>query len=264
MRQVRDEWREAQATPARLARSVAESNARTSARERKACSAIEPAPSSESGSHGAIDFVDLTGLTANTSAGHGLSEGTLVTSGAGHTEDEGGFGSGHQQVRDNVERHIEGKPVCRTQVVTSHIMHTGAGRHRGEVPRQTDGVTKLPMVGVVQRNATTLGRRHPTLVTGWIATSIRRGTRLTTVTDTGPPTNASLCMSVPPTLFSSRTLRLSTRTYRLPTDATQSSSSAHTTSRMAETVPRPPAKKRFIHRKQIHTTGASCSSSTVS
>ena len=25
------------------------------------------------------------------------------------------------------------------------------GRHRGEVPRQTDAVTKLPMVGVVQR-----------------------------------------------------------------------------------------------------------------
>ena len=44
----------------------------------------------------------------------------------------------------------------RPQVDTSHIMHTGAGRHREEVPRQTDGVTKLPMVGVVQRG----GRRQ--------------------------------------------------------------------------------------------------------
>ena len=41
-------------------------------------------------------------------------------------------------------------------------------------------------------------------------------------------------MSVPPTLFPIRTLRLSTRTFP-PADATQSSSSAHTTSRTAET-----------------------------
>ena len=41
-------------------------------------------------------------------------------------------------------------------------------------------------------------------------------------------------MSVPPTLFPICTLRLSTRTF-LPADATQSSSSAHITSRTAET-----------------------------
>ena len=55
MRQVRDEWREAQAYPARLERYVAGSNAHECAKERKArhasmeCSAIEPARSSESG-----------------------------------------------------------------------------------------------------------------------------------------------------------------------------------------------------------------------
>ena len=48
------------------------------------------------------------------------------------------------------------------------------------------------------------------------------------------PTDAALCMSVPPALFPIRTLRLSTRTIP-PDDATQSSSSAHTTSRTAET-----------------------------
>ena len=48
------------------------------------------------------------------------------------------------------------------------------------------------------------------------------------------PTDAALCMSVPPTLFPIRTLRLSTRTFP-PTVATQSSSSARTTSRTAET-----------------------------
>ena len=42
-------------------------------------------------------------------------------------------------------------PIVEAQVDTSHIMHTGTGRHKGEVPRQTDGVTKLPMAGVVQR-----------------------------------------------------------------------------------------------------------------
>ena len=66
-------------------------------------------------------------------------------------------------------------------------------------------------------------------------------------------------MSVPPTLFPICTLRLSTRTF-LPPDATQSSSSVQTTLRTAGTeisrfafasVPRPPAKKRCIHRKQI-------------
>ena len=38
-----------------------------------------------------------------------------------------------------------------SQLDTSHITHTGAGRHREEVPRQNEGVTKLPTVGVVQR-----------------------------------------------------------------------------------------------------------------
>ena len=45
------------------------------------------------------------------------------------------------------------------------------------------------------------------------------------------PTDAVLCMSVPPTLFPICALRLSTRN----ADATQSSSSAHITSRSAET-----------------------------
>ena len=48
------------------------------------------------------------------------------------------------------------------------------------------------------------------------------------------PTDAALCMSVPPTLFPIRTLRLSTKTFH-SADATQSSSSAYTTSRTAET-----------------------------
>ena len=85
----------------------------------------------------------------------------------------------------------------------------------------------------------------PTLVTGSIATSakgvqatratmVTKHTRLTIVTDTGPPIDAALCVSVPPTIFPIRTLRLSTRTF-LPADATQSSSSAETTSRTAET-----------------------------
>ena len=47
------------------------------------------------------------------------------------------------------------------------------------------------------------------------------------------PTDAALCMSVPPRLFPIRTLRLATRTFH-PAEATQSSSSAHT-SRTAET-----------------------------
>ena len=77
VRQVRDEWREAQANLARLARQVV-SNAHASARERKArhasmeCSAIEPARSSESGPststhpryHMAFDVVALTGVSA--------------------------------------------------------------------------------------------------------------------------------------------------------------------------------------------------------
>ena len=71
------------------------------------CSAIDPARSSEFGistsilprSHGAFDVVDLTA--------------TSDTSGAGHGKEEGGFGFGHQQVRGDVERHIEGKAVCR-------------------------------------------------------------------------------------------------------------------------------------------------------
>ena len=44
---------------------------------------------------------------------HPLSERTLDTSGAGHEEAQDGFGFGHQQVRGDVERHIEGKAVCR-------------------------------------------------------------------------------------------------------------------------------------------------------
>ena len=85
----------------------------------------------------------------------------------------------------------------------------------------------------------------PTLVTGWIATSVRRSTGNQTHHGHGAhpahhsnrhwsPTDAALCMSVPPTLFPICTLRLSTRTF-LPADATQSSSSAHITSRTAET-----------------------------
>ena len=50
---------------------------------------------------------------------------------------------------------------CQAQVDTAHIMHTGTGRRRGEVPRETDGVTKLPMVGVVQR-----GEKTPTASLG--------------------------------------------------------------------------------------------------
>ena len=74
---------------------------------------------------------------------------------------------------------------CHTSCHVTHHAH-GAGRHRSEVPRQTDGVTKLPMVGVVQRGEKKASsvtwysgtpapgdpmpphwvRRHPTLVTG--------------------------------------------------------------------------------------------------
>ena len=78
VRQVRDERKEPQANPARLARNVAGSNAHASAKEREArhasmeCSAMQPARSSESGpptsilarSHGGFDFVDLVGSSA--------------------------------------------------------------------------------------------------------------------------------------------------------------------------------------------------------
>ena len=87
-----------------------------------------------------------------------------------------------------------------------------------------------------------MGRRHPTLVTGWIATSAKGGTSNQSHHGHGAqpahqsnrhwsPTDAVLCMSVPPTLFPICALRLSTRN----ADATQSSSSAHITSRSAET-----------------------------
>ena len=77
---------------------------------------IEPARSSESAastsalprSHGASDFgSDRVG--SHTFSGHRLSEGTLDTSGV---EGEDGFGSGRQQVRGGIERHIEEKAVC--------------------------------------------------------------------------------------------------------------------------------------------------------
>ena len=65
------------------------------------------------------------------------------------------------------------------------------GRRQQRHLAQRDNRTRCP-------NATTLGRRHPTLVTGWIATSakgvqatratmVTEHTRLTIVTDTGPP-----------------------------------------------------------------------------
>ena len=122
MRQVRSEWRAAQANPARLARSVAGSNAHAGARERKAkrasmkCSTIE-APkaqcmSPESGlstptptkvSRGAVDVVASDRVECDTSAEHRPSEGTLDTSGADHGEGLGGFGSGQQQVRETLK-----------------------------------------------------------------------------------------------------------------------------------------------------------------
>ena len=118
---------EAKTNFARLARSVAESSAHASARERKArhasmeCSVIEPARSSESGAstsifpsfHGAVDVLDLTGLSATPPQDIIPVKELWTTSGAFHEEREGGFGFGHPQVRGEVERRITGKAVFR-------------------------------------------------------------------------------------------------------------------------------------------------------
>ena len=102
VRQVRDEWREG--VPWNARRDI----------DGVQCGR---ARSSESGlstsllpSHGAVDIVDLTGLSATPPPDASV-KALWTLEGAGLPEVGGGFGFGHQQVRDDVERRIEEKAV---------------------------------------------------------------------------------------------------------------------------------------------------------
>ena len=61
----------------------------------------------------ALDVVGLTGLSAAPPEDIASVKELWTLSGAGHEVEENGFGFAHQQVRGDVERHIEGKAVCR-------------------------------------------------------------------------------------------------------------------------------------------------------
>ena len=145
-----------------------------------------------------------------------------------------------------------------TQVVTSHITHTGTGRHKGGTRNRptasqsyhgrrgaTRGKTPIASPGTAGQPHQVTQCHHigltPPHTGNRLDSQCQRGTGNQSHHGRGAypahhsnrhwsPADAALCMSVPPTLFPIRTLRLSTRKF-LSADATQSSSSAHITSR---------------------------------